>query len=184
MLLFDRVRQAGAMCLVVTVAGCQSGESLGAFNLRQPAPAEQVTAEELLAYCPPVVVSQQGAVYNSYQRGGQDDPSKLSFRASIIEATRSCTFNGGMMGMTVAIAGRVVPGPAGAPGAVRVPLRISLYRDSEELYNQRFDHEVAISGGAATQFVVTDTGISTARPSARNMRVVVRYEEASAPRRR
>lgn len=185
MVLIDRAKQAGALCLVLAAAGCQSGDSLGALNLgRQPAPVERVTQDELLAYCPPVIISQGGAVYNSYQRGGQDDPSKLSFRASIIEATRSCTFDGGMMGMTVAVAGRVIPGPAGAPATVRVPVRISLYRDAEELYTQRYDHEVPAGGGAATQFVLTDTGISTPRPSARNMRVVVRYDEAPASRRR
>lgn len=180
------VAAAATICAALAAAGCQSGDGASALNIgRQPAPAERISPDELLAYCPGVVVAQEGAVYNSYQRGGQDDPSKLIFRASIIDATRSCTFQDGIMGMTIAVAGRVVPGPAGGPGTVRVPLRITLYREAEEIYTQRYDHEVAVGAAVgATQFVVTDTGVSTPRPTGRNMRVVVRYEEAPPARRR
>lgn len=193
MVQFGRGRLAfAAICLVSVVAGCQSGDGLGVLNAgRQPEPANRVTAEDLLAYCPPVIIAQDGAVHNSYARGGraaeggQDDPTKLIYRASIIDATRSCAFDGGIMNMTVAVAGRVVPGPAASSGTVTVPLRVTLYRDTEEVYSQRHQQDVALNANAgATQFVINDTGISTPRPSARNMRVVIRYEDAPAPRRR
>lgn len=193
--LFDRRKLAGfaAAGFILAVAGCQSSDPLGALNIggrgggeqqQAAAPDGRITAEELRGYCPPVSIRTTGAVHTSYQRNAQDDPSALVYQASLSDVTRSCTYEGGMTSMTIAAAGRVVPGPQGTAGSITVPIRVSVFRDTEQILSQVHNHQIAVADIAgATQFVFTDTSVSIPNPTARNIRVLVGFEE-SAPARR
>jgi hypothetical protein len=61
----------------------------------------------------------------------QGEPSALDLRyqATIIRTARECHLNAGVMSMKVGIEGRVITGPAGAPGAIDVPLRIVIVQE-------------------------------------------------------
>lgn len=170
--------------IVLALAGCQSGNPLGALNIggggaaqQPPADDGRITPEELLAYCPRLTIRNEDAVHDSYQRGGQGDPQKLVFRASISDATRACNYAGGTLSMTIAAAGRVIPGPVATTGAVRLPIRVTVYRDTEIIHDQVHDYQVAIGDTAgATQFVFTDASLSMPNPTARNIRIFVGYD--------
>lgn len=174
-----RKRPAGfaALGFLLVAAGCQSGGPAAVFGGGQQAPADRISVEELLAYCPSVSIRERNTVYNSYQRGGDGNPDRLVFRAAINDATRSCSYGGGMTSMTIAIAGRVVPGPVGTAGSASMPLRVTVYRDTEMIHDQVHNHQVAVADTAgATQFVFTDTSVSIPNPTARNIRVLVGYD--------
>ena len=185
---FVRLKPAGlsapglGLALAFALSGCQSGDTLGALNIgggqnQPPAEQETVTVEELRAYCPAITLADDRAVHDSYQRGGDGDASKLVFRAAITEATRSCTYGNGMLGMAIGVAGRVIPGPSGTPGAVRLPIRIAVYQDTAEIYSQRIEHDVAVDDTAgATQFIVVDRNFSMPSPTSRNVRVLVGFD--------
>jgi hypothetical protein len=82
--------------------------------------------------------------------------------------------------MTIGLAGRVIPGPAGSAGTVRLPLRITVYQDTSEIHSQRIDHDVAITDTAgATQFMLVDRSFSMPNPTSRNVRVVVGFDAAA-----
>lgn len=194
---FVRLKLVGlsALGLALALSACQSGDTLGALNIgggrgqpqteTQPPAAGQdtITVQELLAYCPAVSLVERNAVFNSYQRGGDGDPAKLNYRAAIVDTTRSCTYGGGMTSMTIGLAGRIIPGPAGTPGTVRLPLQIRVFQDTTEIHSQRFDHEVTIADIAgATQFIVVDRNFSMPNPTSRNVRVVVGFEDKPAPK--
>ncbi len=180
-----RLAALAAAGFILAAAGCQAGDTLGGISLpgtggsagQQQAPDNRITAEELVAYCPQVTVRQSEAFYDSYPRNVSDDASQLIFRASIGETTRACRHGAGTMGMTVAMAGRVIPGPKGQAGTVRLPIRISVVRDGEVLYSQTRDFEVAINDTAgATQFVFSDENISVPSPTTQNYAVFVGYD--------
>ncbi len=188
---FVRLKLAGlpALGLALALSGCQSGDTLGALNIgggqgrsqaetQPPAGQDSITVQELLAYCPAVSLSERDAVLNSYQRGGDGDASKLNYRAAIVDTTRSCTYGGGMTSMTIGLAGRVIPGPTGTSGTVRLPLHIRVYQDTTEIHSQRFEHDVTIADTAgATQFIVVDRNFSMPNPTARNVRVIIGFDE-------
>ena len=113
---------------MLAASGCQSGDAGGVLGLGGDKPKQpeegKVLASELLAYCPRVTLKEDTGVVNKYAKGGEDDPAKLSYQASISDVTRSCSRTTGMLTMNVAVAGRVVPGPAGVSGAVTVPIRV------------------------------------------------------------
>ncbi len=167
-----------ALCgFMLVVAGCQSGDKAGVPGAGGQQ-AEKILASELLAYCPKVTLREGTASFSSYAKGGQDDPAKLAYQASISDVTRACTRADGKMTINVAVAGRVVPGPAGASGAVRMPIRIAVTRGEELLYSQLHDHQVALDGsGAATQFVFNDPNVTIPIPEDQTLQVFAGYDE-------
>jgi hypothetical protein len=177
--------------LTLALAGCQSANPLAALGVGggsdQPQaqaqiPAGAITADELLAYCPSVSMRERNAVYDSYQRGGDGDATKLIFRSMLTDATRACTYGGGMTNIQVAVAGRVIPGPVGSSGAVQLPLKLTVYRDNEVIQERPITQQIAVNDTVgATQFVLSDTVISIPNPDSRNIRIIVGFD---APKKR
>ena len=110
------VAGAFALAVLMLASACQSGGQ----------PREQVLQSDLTGYCPRVQLREGTAYFTTYAKGGQDDPAKIVHQASISDVTRSCTRAGGMLTMKVAVAGRVVSGPAGGPGTVTMPIRVAV----------------------------------------------------------
>jgi hypothetical protein len=165
---------------ILAAAGCQSGGS-GNLNVgggNKAAGETKVLESELRAYCPRVTLREGTAYFNTYAKGGQDDPTKVLYQASITDVTRTCSNAGGTMTMNVAVAGKVVPGPAGAPGNVTMPIRVAVVRGDEVLYSQLHKYQVAVGdASAATQFVFNDTSVSFPTPQQADVQVFAGYDE-------
>jgi hypothetical protein len=165
---------------ILAVAGCQSGDSGNVLNAGGDKAADEtkVLESELRAFCPPVKLREGTAYFNTYTKGGQDDPAKMLYQASITDVTRTCSNAGGTMTMNVAVAGKVVPGPAGAPGNITMPIRIAVTRGDEVLYSQLHKYQVAVGdASAATQFVFNDTSVSFPTPQQADVQVFAGYDE-------
>ena len=82
------------------------------------------------------------------------------------------------MTMKVAVAGRVVPGPAFSPGTITMPIRIVVSRGDELLYSQLHQYQVSISDpSAATQFIFTDPNVSFALAPGERVTAFAGYDE-------
>jgi hypothetical protein len=166
---------------ILAAAGCQSGDSGNVLNAggdNAAAAEPKVLESELRAYCPPVKLREGTAYFNTYAKGGQDDPTKVLYQASLTDVTRTCSSSGGTMTMNVAVAGKVVPGPAGAPGNVTMPIRVAVVRGDEVLYSQLHKHQVAVGdASAATQFVFNDQSVSFPAPQGTDVQVFAGYDE-------
>lgn len=166
---------------MLAVAGCQSGD--GAANLGVDAGAdksqEQITVSELRAYCPRVNLREGTAFYTTYAKGGDGDPQKVTYQAAITDVTRNCTSSGGMMTINVAAAGRVISGPAGAPGTITMPIRVAVLRGTEVIYSQLHKYQVTV-GSEATQFVFNDPNVAIPVPDPGTVKVFVGYDDAPA----
>lgn len=171
---------------MLAAAGCQSGDTsrtLDTAGQTQPAeqakPAEpKVTEAELRGYCPRVTLRDGTAFFNTYARGGQDDPTKVIYQASISDVSRSCATSGDTMTMKVAVAGRVVPGPAFSPGTITMPIRVVVTHGDEVLYSQLHKHQVSVADpSAATQFLFNDPNVSFVLPADRRVEVFAGYDE-------
>ncbi|MDQ2634163.1 MAG: hypothetical protein M3Y78_10555 [Pseudomonadota bacterium] len=172
---------------MLAAAGCQSGDAgvLGLGGKKESQPEEgKILASELLAYCPKVTLKEDTGFINKYVRGGEGDPAKLSYQASISEVTRSCSRAGGMLTMNVAVAGRVVPGPAGVSGAVTLPIRIVVTHGEEVQYSQLHNHQVAAGGGQVQQFVFNDPAVTVPNPTDRGLQVFAGFDAGPPGRNR
>jgi hypothetical protein len=154
---------------ILAAAGCQSGDSASVLGLggTKDKPAQpKVLQSDLLAYCPKVTLREGTAIINSYAKGGDGDPAKLIYQASMSDATRSCTRSGGTLTMNVAVAGKVVPGPAAPPGEVTLPIRIVATQGDNVLYTKLTQHTVALGdASAAVQFVFNDPQVAIPEPT-------------------
>ncbi|WP_235679180.1 hypothetical protein [Aquibium microcysteis] len=181
-----------ALAALMALAGCQSGGALdlglGGWGTKkaEPAapPAESITADELRAYCPRVTLRSGTAFYSTYERGGDGDRNRIVYQASITDVTRSCRYDGGMLNMEVAAAGRVVPGPVAKDGTITMPIRIAVVRGEEVLYSRLHQHQTAIAAlSPATQFVFKDPAVSIPVPTARNIEIYVGFDETPQKKR-
>jgi hypothetical protein len=179
---FTNGRFLGAVALAgftLAAAGCQSGDAGGVlgFGGKEKKPEEgKVLASELLAYCPKVTLKEDTGYFNRYAKGGEDDPAKLSYQASISEVTRSCSRATGMLTMDVAVAGRVVPGPAGVSGIVALPVRVVVLQGGEVLYSQLLNHQVTVGGNQAQQFIVSDPSVTVPIPADKTLQVFAGFD--------
>jgi hypothetical protein len=180
---------------MLAAAGCQSSDSSGGSGggilgfgggTKEVQPQEgKVLASELRAYCPVVTLKEESANINRYAKGGEDDPAKLSFQASISEATRSCSRQTGMLAMQVAVAGRVVPGPAGAPAQVTLPIKVTVLRsDGEVLYSQTQNQQISLAGNQVQQFVYNDRNVVVPIPADNTLQVFAGFDTGPAKKKK
>jgi hypothetical protein len=178
-----------ALAAVLLLAACQSGNSGGSGGILNlgggEKPREQVLQSELTGYCPRVQLREGTAYFTTYAKGGEDDPAKIVYQTSISDVTRSCSRANGMLTLKVAVAGRVVPGPAGGPGTVTMPIRVAVLRGEEVLYSELHKHAVAVGeGSGATQFLFANPDITMPIPEQGTIQVFAGYDEGPPKARR
>ena len=124
------------------LCGCTG---FGGSAPQRPAAAQPVAAAQTAAatqtptaaspsvYCPRLRL-REGTETLRRQAGGEaDDASAVVWQASITDTARECRYADGRLTIRVGVAGRVIAGPRGGPGAVTVPLRIVVVKDPEEV---------------------------------------------------
>ncbi|MGE0501551.1 MAG: hypothetical protein AB7I79_07765 [Rhizobiaceae bacterium] len=174
------------LAVLLAAAGCQSGDGIGALQLglsnkgSDEAQRAKISEAELRAYCPAVTLREGAAIVRSFAKGGDADPAKLQYQAAISDATRACTRSDSMLTMNVAVAGRVVTGPAGATGTVTLPIRVAVTRGEEVLYSQIHQYQVALSPSGATQFIFNDPNVVIPIPAPRTVQVFAGFDEGPA----
>jgi hypothetical protein len=169
------------LCFMAFAAGCQSGDSAG--DVVDPgsgsttAPEGKILQSELRAYCPKVMLREEDALRNAYEKNAEDDPTKLIYRSSLSTATRKCEYGPGTISMTIAVAGRVIPGPLATDGTVKMPMRVEVKRGDEVLYSNVADYEVAVSkASGATQFIYSDPNVTIPTPQAADVQAYIGYD--------
>lgn len=167
----------GMMALACAVlSGCQGGS--GTAALEGAAERPRVSQTELRAFCPPVVLREGTTFFRTYERGAEGDNARLVSQTTFSDATRACSTADGQMTVKVALAGRVVPGPASSGGAVNLPIRIAVTSGDEVLYSQLHQYSVQLSSTTqATQFLFTDPNVVFPAPTGRGVRIFAGFDE-------
>jgi len=186
--------------LILALAGCQSGGGLSKLDPgvkdAPPPPSTKISEKDLLAYCPTVTLREGTAFYATYAKGvkkaktDEDDPlanpdatdnsANLIYQASITDVTRSCAYNGGMLTMTVAVAGKVVPGPMGKAGSMTLPIRVVALRDGDVIYSNLAKYPVQVTDNSeAAQFLYSNANVTFEAPAKRNIQVFAGFDGAS-----
>jgi hypothetical protein len=120
------------------------------------------------------------AVHVTYEGNAEGDPDRIVYQASISDRTRTCRYGEGGGWVTVAIAGRVVPGPRGRAGNVNLPIRVTAQRGSSVIYSQVFRHPVTVTDvSGATQFVLNMPDIPIEGGIDRSVQMTVGFDEGS-----
>jgi hypothetical protein len=99
--------------------------------------------------CPGVDYRQGAATYNiTDSKSAENAALNVKYLASFVKTARECDVRGDNVTIKVGVQGRVVVGPAGAPGTVTIPLRYALVKEGIEpsvLWTKFFPVTVTIS---------------------------------------
>ena len=134
-----------------------------------PAPA-QPGATQADDDCPPVTVRAGASTYAVAAPGKQAIGNDVRYQASITKMARECVRNGGEITARIGIQGRVVVGPAGAPAAIEVPLRVAVVQGGigeKVIASKAYRTTVAMSedGSVPFTFVAEDMAYPTPSPA-------------------
>jgi hypothetical protein len=172
-----------AVSLMLALAGCNGGADSAAALALQGGPGpkpkeERVLQSDLTGFCPQVVLREGTAFFTTYEKGGEGDQARAIYQASISTVTRSCKRENGNVVMTVAAAGKVVPGPKANGSTISLPIRVAISEGGNVLYSQLQQFQVTITAGqAATQFVFNDPNAAVPEAQVRAVQVFVGFDE-------
>ena len=92
----------------------------------QPTPGSSPSAAESDLTCPSVSIRPGASTYGVGMPGKPASGSDLRYQATITRTARECSVNSGQILARIGIQGRVIAGPAGAPGSVDIPMRVAV----------------------------------------------------------
>ncbi len=171
-----------AVLAALSLSACQSGGAPAVPNIfagkKETAPAEntgKIDIATLEQFCPRITLRSGTAYYDRHEKGGEDDPNRIIYQASITDVTRGCTPEGDSIKINAALAGRIVPGPKGKPGKITVPIRVVVMQGDTVMYSKLFKHDVEV-GANATEFIFNDPDIVIQKPDAPNVGIFVGFD--------
>jgi hypothetical protein len=103
--------------------------------------------------CPGVDVRQGASTLAVSAPGTEAGPMSTRYQVTIAETARECAALGGVMTMKVGVQGRVLLGPAGAPGQVDIPLRMAVVQEGaspKTIVSRFYRFAVAVPPGQTT----------------------------------
>ena len=129
--------------------------------------------------CPTVDVRQGASTVQVTATGKGADAGSLRYQLGISRTARECAVAGSSMSMKIGIQGRVVLGPAGAPGQVDVPLRLALVREGVEpktIWTKFYKVPVAVpSGQSNVTFTYVEENLAFPVPSLDELAAYIVY---------
>lgn len=122
-------------------------------------PPDPATVED--PSCPSVAIREGTATYAVGAQGKPATGSDVRFQGTLVRYARDCARVGGQVNARIGVEGRVIVGPAGAPAAVDLPIRVALVQEGVQpktiatrLYNTPVD--LGASTNVPFSFVAED----------------------------
>ena len=177
---------AFATVLLLALAGCTTSGTdkaadgaMGSPSTAQEASGDQrIKESELRAFCPSIMLREGTAFFNTYEKGGDSDPARVIYQASLTDTTRACQYGAGTMTIDVAAAGKVVPGPKFRSGTITMPIRVAIRQGDQVIYSKLHKQAVTIANAdTATQFVFNDKAIAVPMTDKNNIQIFVGFDE-------
>ena len=118
--------------------------------------------------CPPVTVRAGASTFAVALPGKEAVGNDLRFQASITKMARECSINGGVITARIGIQGRVIAGPAGAPAAVQVPLRVAVVQGGiaeKTIATKAYQTSVSMTESGSEPFTLVIEDLAYPAPS-------------------
>lgn len=120
--------------------------------------------------CPTIDIRQGASTVQVKATGAAGaDAETLRYQLTFTRAARECAVAGPTMSIKVGVQGRIILGPAGAPGPLEVPLRLALVREGVEpktVWTKFYKLPAVVQPGeTGTVFTYVEEGLSFPTPS-------------------
>jgi hypothetical protein len=99
--------------------------------------------------CPGVTVRSGASAWQMPSGGG---PTNIRYQGALGQLVRECAVLGETMTMRVGVEGRLLVGPKGGPGSVKVPLRMALVAEGPQprpIWSKFYNVDVDVPAGAS-----------------------------------
>ena len=150
-----------------------------AANLNSAAPQAAAGTPAADIECPSVEYRQGAATMAVNSPGYENEALGLRYQASFTQTARECILRGNDLTIKVGVQGRIVVGPAGAPGSINIPLRYALVREGKEpktLWTKLFMIPVTIPENQLNlPFLHIEEEMTVPRPSGDEIEAYVIY---------
>ena len=138
--------------LLLPLAGCGSAPDGGvsstlgnliAFNSPTAPPIRETKESGAVEVeCPEVMITEGQSAFRTYA-GADKSSAGVKHQYSFGEMSRECIATKERIDIRVGVAGYVLSGPMGGPGAFQVPVRVSIRRDSDGQIVQSRTYRIA-----------------------------------------
>jgi hypothetical protein len=127
------------------LAGC--GGHAGAFDVEDPGSTKMNNLVALVRFqplprqprptddikCPEILVLDGGAADRVYvNTSAEQTNSNVRYQFRVDDVARDCQADGNQISMKIGVSGRVLLGPAGAPGNFTAPVRLVIVRETDQ----------------------------------------------------
>ena len=185
---------AAAALLAACASGGEGGGGGGLGGLFRPDPNAGVTVVDTQkndnsfflksGFCPPVQILPGTESMALYERGHEGDAAFVRVQGSITRTAREChTIDAETLSIKLGVAGRILAGPKGSAGAVKMPIRVAVARqhDNSVIYSQAFSVAATLSAPdyAADYSEVFDQVTFKVKPDDRDLIVYVGFDEGA-----
>lgn len=163
------------LAAALVLAGCSSsggGSFLASVMAGTSVPAEATTSaaareeqRRAARLCPEVQILSGAQTFATYQGGREGDPGSLRHQALISQTARECTILDAEMFIRVGVAGRLIAGPKGGPGTVRVPIRFTIVSGEGTVETRPSSVSVTLPAGqGSTEFSIVEDQLAIPTP--------------------
>lgn len=141
-------------------------------------PALKNTTNALADYCPAVRIRAGTETYRTYKGSDRSNPDAVRYQASITKVARECAYVGQNLEITVGARGRVITGPSGGAGSLKLPIRVAVQQgDCSRHFKLHQQNAVIASGSSNTNFQFVDNTIVIPAPTSQNVRIYLGFDE-------
>ena len=121
--------------------------------------------------CPGVAIREGASTLQiGLKPGPVADNNEVRYQGTITRNARDCTQFGGQVNVRVGVQGRIIVGPAGAPPAVDIPIRVAVVQEGvppKLIFSRFYKTSVAMTeGNVPFSFVAEDISYPAPRPDA------------------
>ena len=170
-----RATRFGILLGLLALAACQT---TGVEDTLGSATEDDLTVDDLRAYCPRVNLREGTAILRTYTKGNEENPDEIIYQATITDVTRTCRYRDGSLFMNVVAAGLVVNGPKSKQGTIDLPVRVAVKQGENLPYSELGQINVeVVPGSGATQFIYKDERVAVPANAPRSYAVFVGFDE-------
>ncbi|MEP0943634.1 MAG: hypothetical protein ABJH63_07950 [Rhizobiaceae bacterium] len=133
---------------------------------------------ELTDYCPAVRIRAGTESMRFYKGKDKSNDDNLRYQATLTKVARECAYVGQSLEIKVGALGRVITGPAGGPGTVKMPIRVAVQQGGCSRHFELHQTQASIASGTAnSKFEFVDEKIVIPAPTATNVRIYLGFDE-------
>jgi hypothetical protein len=133
---------------------------------------------ELTDYCPAVRIRAGTESLRFFKGKDKSKSDNLRYQATLTRVARECAYVGQNLEIKVGALGRVITGPAGGPGTIKMPIRVAVQQGGCSRHFELHQTQATIGSGTAnSSFEFVDEKIVIPAPTSTNVRVFLGFDE-------